>query len=241
MIVLQETKLSEFIPCTYLPEKKLRFAYSFLADLNEKEIDSFFSNGWRKFGIYFFKPECGDCQDCIPLRVIVNDFHSSKSQRRVLRKGSLIELNFSDLNYKEEIYDIYKMHSLIKFGKETDREDFISSFYNPSCPSIQSEYYLNGKLFAIGFLDVSSEALSSIYFAYYPDFEKYSPGTFSVLMEIEFAKSLGLKYYYLGYYIKNNKSMSYKNSFFPNEKFNWGSGLWIKDIKEKEIDQQKVV
>ena len=47
--------------------------------------------------------------------------------------------------------------------------------------------------------------------------------------EIEFAKSLGLKYYYLGYYIENNKSMSYKNRFFPNEKYIWESGFWKKD------------
>ncbi len=241
MIVLQETKLSEFMQCAYLPEKKLRFAYSFLAELNNEEINSFLSNGWRKFGIYYFKPECGECRDCIPIRILVNEFIPSKSQRRVLKKSSSVVVKFSDLNYKEEIYDIYKTHSEVKFGKDTDREDFISSFYNPSCPCIQSEYYIDGKIIAVGFLDVSTEALSSIYFAYYPEFETYSPGTLSILKEIEFAKSNGLKYYYLGYYIKNNSSMSYKNRFFPNEKYSWKNGLWILDNKEKEIDQQKVV
>jgi arginyl-tRNA--protein-N-Asp/Glu arginylyltransferase len=241
MIILQETKLSEFMQCAYLPEKKLRFAYTFLSELNEEEIDLYLSSGWRKFGIYYFKPACGDCSDCIPIRVVVDDFVPSKSQRRVLRKGSLIDVKFSNLNYKEEIYNIYKTHSEVKFNKETDMEDFISSFYNPSCPTIQSEYYLDGKLFAIGFIDVSSEALSSIYFAYYPDFEKYSPGTLSVLKEIEFAKTSGFKFYYLGYYVEKNKSMSYKNRFFPNEKYSWERGLWVLDIEEKEIDQQKEV
>jgi leucyl-tRNA---protein transferase len=241
MIVLQETKLSEFVQCPYLPEKNLRFVYTFLAELNEEEIESFLSTGWRKFGIYYFKPECGSCIDCIPIRVLVNEFIPSKSQRRILRKNSHVEVKFSDLDYKDEIYNIYENHSRVKFGKETDREDFITSFYTPSCPSFQSEYYLDGKLFAVGFLDVSNKALSSVYFAYNTDFEKYSPGTYSVLKEIEFAKSLGLKYYYLGYYIKNNKSMSYKNRYFPNEKFDWESGLWIKDINEKEIDQQNMV
>jgi arginine-tRNA-protein transferase len=241
MIVLQETKLSEFMQCTYLPEKRLRFAYAFFAQLDKEELESFLSKGWRKFGIYYFKPECGDCRDCIPLRVIANDFIPSKSQRRILRKSMRVDIKFSNLDYKEEIYDIYKTHSEVKFKKETDREDFISSFYNVSCPTIQSEYYLDGILFAIGFLDVSTEALSSIYFAYYPDFEQYSPGTLSILKEIEFAKTLGLKYYYLGYYIQKNKSMAYKNRFFPNEKYCWETGLWIKDINEKEIDQQKEV
>jgi leucyl-tRNA---protein transferase len=241
MIILQEPKLSDFIQCPYLPLKKLRFVYAYLTELNEEEIDSFLSTGWRKFGIYYFKPECGVCRDCIPLRVIVDDFVPSRSQRRILRKNSLIEVKFSDLNYRKEIYDIYKNHSLIKFGKDTDTEDFISSFYNPSCPCLQSEYYLDGKIIAVGFIDVTAEALSSIYFAYNTDFEDYSLGTFSVLKEIEFAKSLGLKYYYLGYYIEDNKSMSYKNRFFPNEKFNWETGSWIKDNKEKEIDQQKEV
>ena len=101
-----------------------------------------------------------------------------------------------------------------------------------SCPSIQSEYYLDNRLIAVGFLDVSNISLSSIYFIYNTEYMKYSPGTLSILREAEYAASIGLPYYYLGYYIEENKSMSYKNSFRINEKMNWESEAW--EIIEKE-------
>jgi len=92
---------------------------------------------------------------------------------------------------------------------------------------MQSEYYLGDRLAAVGFLDVSTEALSSIYFIYHNDFLHYSPGTFSVLREAAFAASIGLQFYYLGYYVRENKSMAYKNSFHQNEKMDWLSGAWL--------------
>ena len=52
-------------------------------------------------------------------------------------------------------------------------------------------------------------------------------GTFGAIKEIEFAASRGLKYYYLGYYIENNHSMSYKDRFHPNEKYNWHEDRWL--------------
>ncbi|MFC1671337.1 arginyltransferase, partial [Spirochaetota bacterium] len=108
----------------------------------------------------------------------------------------------------------------------TDIEDFMANFYSESCPSVQSEYYLKDQLIAVGFLDMSSKSLSSIYFIFKTAYEKYSLGTFGALKEIEYTSSLGLKYYYLGYYIENNQSMSYKNRFQPNEKYNWQNEKW---------------
>ena len=65
------------------------------------------------------------------------------------------------------------------------------------------------------------------------DYGKLSPGTISVIKEIEHAQSLGLKYYYLGYYIKDNHSMSYKGRFFPQELYDWKSKEWIRREKRE--------
>jgi len=233
MILIQEPHLSEGSSCSYLPDKMCRFEYFFALDLNEKELNMLLEKGWRKFGVYYFRPTCTGCRDCVPLRVVVDDYIPSKSQRRVAHNGSDVRVRYNHLNFREEIYDIYRDHSLTRFGTATEKDDFISTFYTQTCPTIQSEYYVGRDLVAVGFLDRSSEALSSVYFFYRSDYSHLSLGTLSVIREIEYARILKLRYYYLGYYISENSRMAYKNSFFPNEKFSWDDYSWIRDNGKK--------
>ncbi len=229
MKLLSEPQVSEESPCPYIEGKKWRFNYFFAVDVTAEELDVILSRGWRKFGMYYFKPVCGECRECIPIRVIADEIIPSKSQRRALRDCQDVRVEFRELEYRDEIFEIYKDHSHFKFNKESDENDFRSSFYTRSCPALQSEYYIDDKLAAVGFLDVSSNALSSIYFIYKNEFAKYRLGTFSALKESEYALSLGLKYYYLGYYIENNSSMVYKNRFHVNEKMDWNTGDWLRE------------
>ncbi|MFN3604868.1 MAG: hypothetical protein ACK4UJ_09180 [Leptonema sp. (in: bacteria)] len=86
--------------------------------------------------------------------------------------------------------------------------------------------FIKNKLVGVGILDLVEDAYSSVYFFYDPDFYDYSLGTFSILLEIEIAKLYNLKYYYLGYYIKDCSKMNYKINFKPCE---------IKRIQEKKF------
>lgn len=227
MKLLSEPLVSEESSCPYIEGRKSCFNYFFALDVAAEELEIILSRGWRKFGMYYFKPACIGCRECIPIRVKTNELIPSKSQRRVIKECRDVHVEFKDLEYRDEIFEIYKDHSLNRFGKDSNDEDFYSSFYTQSCPTMQSEYYIDGRLAGAGFIDISSNALSSIYFFYAGEFTKYSLGTFSAFKESEYALSLGLKYYYLGYYIENNPSMAYKNCFHTNEKMDWETGTWI--------------
>jgi len=227
MKLLSEPQLSEESSCPYLDGKKWRFSYFFAMDVTADELDIILSRGWRKFGMYYFKPVCNECRDCIPIRIRTDELTPSKSQRRAIKDCRDIRVEFKDMEYRDEIFQIYKDHSHYRFNKESDEEDFHSSFYTKSCPAMQSEYYIGDILAGVGFLDLSSNAMSSIYFIYKNEFTKYRLGTFSAFKESDYALSLGLKYYYLGYYIENNPSMAYKNSFHINEKMSWDTGEWL--------------
>jgi arginine-tRNA-protein transferase len=229
MKLLSKYLISEESPCPYINEKKCRFAYFFANELTAHELDKLLSFGWRKFGIYYFKPVCNDCRECIPLRIKTNEFILSKSQRRVIKDCIDVRVDFKDLEFRDEIFEVYEDHSYNRFNKASDLEDFHETFYTQSCPAMQSEYYVNNKLAAVGFIDVSSNALSSVYFVYKNEFSKLRLGTFSVINETQFALKLGLSYYYLGYYIESNKSMTYKNSFHVNEKMSWETDLWTRE------------
>jgi len=227
MRLFSEPQIGDESPCAYIEGKNWRFTYFFALDLSAEELDVILSRGWRKFGMYYFKPLCRDCHECTPIRVRTNECKPTRSQRRVIKECRDVRVEFRDLEYRDEIFEIYKDHSFHRFNKDSNNEDFYSSFYTRSCPSIQSEYYIDDRLAGVGFIDISSNSLSSIYFIYGNEYKKLRLGTYSAFAEAEYAASLGLKYYYLGYYVESNSSMAYKNSFHINEKMDWDTGAWF--------------
>ena len=226
MILHRELDIGELSLCPYLPERKKQIRYFLASELNESDISLLLAKGWRKFGVYFFQPSCPDCSECIPVRVLCDEFKPSKSQRRNLKKNSNIDIVFAPLKYSERAFEIYKDHSSQRFSQESNLEEFISGFFSPSVPSLQSEYYLNGELIGLGFLDKGEDCLSSVYFIYDTKFSHLGLGTFSILKEIEHTQMLGLKYYCLGYYVQECQRMAYKNNFRPREHYNWLEDKW---------------
>jgi leucyl-tRNA---protein transferase len=236
MILLQEPGLGPWGPCPYIPGRMCRFEYFFAYDLTADDLEELFSRGWRKFGEYYFRPNCGECCRCVPLRVLAGEFAPTKSQRRVLRSCEGIEVHFRELEYRDELFEIYRDHSLNRFGKESDENEFFTAFFTRSCPAMQSEYFLGRELIGAGFIDISREGLSSVYYIYKTSAEQYRLGTFSVIREVEHAASLGLKYYYLGYYVKENPHMEYKGHFHPHETFDWSGQIWTRE-DDKSIEK----
>ena len=226
MQVLKTPQLEELAPCPYLPERCKQYEYFLASQLSTAEVASCFEAGWRKFGPYYFRPACPDCRQCLPLRVPVAEFAPSRSQRRVLRRNADLRVAFGPLRLSEEIYNIYREHSGIRFGREADPEDFLFHFYLPSCPSLQTEIHLGDELAGIGFIDAGADCLSSVYFCFDPRLAGRSLGIFSVLQEIEHTRRLGLQYYYLGYYVPGCPTMDYKDHFLPREHFDWHHRRW---------------
>ncbi len=227
MLILQERRLSEEAPCPYLPGRASRFEYFFAHDLDGSDLEALLSTGWRKFGWYYFRPDCPGCKSCVPLRVPVSGFRPSKSQRRVISKNRETDMRFGALRHSPEIFSIYEEHSRDRFGREPELNDFLFNFYQASCPGVQSEYYRGGRLLAVGFLDRSSQALSSVYFIFRSEFAHRSPGIYSVLREIELAGTLDLAYYYLGYHVGGCPRMEYKAGFNPHQRYSWEEARWI--------------
>lgn len=84
--------------------------------------------------------------------------------------------------------------------------------------AIHQVYYYNDKLIALAVLDVlPNQCLSSVYFAWDPDFKEFDLGKVGALREIVLARDLGLPYYYLGLYIHGCVKMRYKGEYKPSE------------------------
>ncbi|XP_035982606.1 arginyl-tRNA--protein transferase 1 isoform X2 [Fundulus heteroclitus] len=86
--------------------------------------------------------------------------------------------------------------------------------------SFHQQYWLDGRIVAVGVIDILPTCVSSVYLYYHPDFESLSLGSYSALREIAFTRQLQkqspkLCYYYLGFYIHSCPKMRYKGQYRP--------------------------
>jgi arginine-tRNA-protein transferase len=98
-----------------------------------------------------------------------------------------------------------------------------SSISTSTASSIQSFgtfhqlYRLDGVLVAVSVLDILPSGVSSVYVFYDPEKRDLCLGKYTALREIEYTKSLGLPYYYMGFYIHSCVKMRYKAEYRPSE------------------------
>ena len=83
------------------------------------------------------------------------------------------------------------------------------------------QYFIDGKLFMVGVLDILPNYISSVYTFYDPEFMFLSPGVFSALNEIALTRKLQLdcaskKWYCMGFYVHTIQKMRYKGEYFPS-------------------------
>ncbi|XP_065837687.1 arginyl-tRNA--protein transferase 1-like isoform X3 [Oscarella lobularis] len=87
--------------------------------------------------------------------------------------------------------------------------------------SFHQHYRIDGKLVAVGVLDILPTCTSSVYFYYDPSYEFLTLGTYSALREIYFTRQLqkqapDLAFYYMGYYVHSCAKMRYKGQYNPS-------------------------
>ena len=80
------------------------------------------------------------------------------------------------------------------------------------------EFRINDTVCMVSLIDQLDDGLSAVYTFYDPDNTRASYGAFSILWQIEYAKSLGLRYIYLGYWIRQCRKMAYKSQYRPLER-----------------------
>ena len=216
--------ITEPYQCPYLASETAQLEYRVPSKIDTESLERLIERGWRRFGNYIFRPQCAACRKCRPLRIALNDFRPSKSQRRALRNNRHVEVRVARPHVTDEHVALFNAYH----RDMTDRRqwpDNTTSFQNyyESFIGSQNEfarefqYRDGGRLIGVGIVDVMKDGLSSAYFYHDPAWRKLSPGTFSILTEIEWGKTHALRYSYLGYWIHENQSMDYKARFVPHE------------------------
>jgi arginine-tRNA-protein transferase len=181
----------------------------------------FMDAGFRRSGEVIYQPICRGCRACLPMRVPVDRFRESKSQRRCRRRNADLSVSVTDApvatDEKFELYRKYLSDWHETPPAEDDRQSFESFLYDSPVRTIEFAYRdAGGRLVGVGICDVCLEkSLSSVYFYHDPAEFKRGVGTYGVLCEIDFAIRCSIPYYYLGYWVKGCAAMEYKASFRP--------------------------
>ncbi|EAI2977470.1 arginyltransferase [Campylobacter jejuni] len=223
--------------CPYLKDRRSRIEYKYIENCSKEVNSELIRRGWRRFGRYFSRPICKDCKECLSLRILVDEYQFSRSERRVINKNTNTKIILrKPLLSNEHLFLYDKYHRFMEEKKSWKRYDLnFRQYYNLYVDGFMNfgyelAFYVEDKLVCVDFIDRLEDGISSIYCFYDPEFSYLSLGKFSLLSEIEIAKKEKLKYIYLGYFVKKCQSLSYKADYTPNEILKGTSSLFENEI-----------
>lgn len=210
--------------CDYLSDQAARSIFlSPDAPIDDQIYSKLAEHGFRRSGGLVYRPHCDQCHACIPLRIAIHDFSPSKNQRKTLKQNSDLTVNECAARFDHNHFQLYsdymkKRHPGGSMAESTE-EDYLNFLKNPWGKTRFFEFTLNQRVAAVAVVDYLNDGLSAVYTFFDPDLASRSLGKYAILWQIQYAKSLGLSWLYLGYWIKSCRKMTYKSQYKPAQAY----------------------
>jgi arginyl-tRNA--protein-N-Asp/Glu arginylyltransferase len=210
------------------------------------QMDDLWAAGWWYLGPVFFRRAYiewgGRLAPLQHLRLRLNHFRPSDSQRRTLRRNADLEVRVRPAQIDDERRELFNRHK-IRFSDSIPRdlEDFLgpSPSTNP-VPAMEFGVYLQDRLVAASYLARGVNSVASLYCIFDPEESRRGLGIFTMLSEIQWAKEQGCKLYYPGYALLEPSPMDYKKTFYGLQMYEWG-GKWHAFARQPKVAKRPAV
>ena len=224
------TKVS---PCDYFPD---RLEAKTAADLNGAAAQAWANvlsrAGFRRSHNLCYIPSCPICHACVSVRIRVQDFKTSKTMKKIIKRNGATRLSVVPNVATAEQYALFKAYLEKRHaGGEMEKmefEEYRAMIEDSPIETNLLELREQDKLIAVMLTDMLDDGVSAVYSFFDPAAEKRSLGTFMILELIRLTKEHRLPYVYLGYLIRGLSNMAYKERFKPLEYYcdgKWGTSF----------------
>lgn len=214
-------------PCGYWPDRQAR---DLVLDPRDPRLPELYAMalqwGFRRSGDIVYRPSCGGCRACIPVRIPVAAFMPNRSQRRCLAHNADIECHIVMPSSNDEYLALYQRYLTSRHrGGGMDQhgmhefEQFLIGSWSTS-RFMELRQRSTHQLLGLAVTDLVTDALSAVYTFYDPNETARSLGTLGILKQLEWAHREQRAHLYLGYWIEGHSKMDYKRHFHPLEQFN---------------------
>jgi len=229
-------------PCPYLAGRQERKLFTHLT--HEKPaslIDNLLRGGFRRSQNIAYMPYCEGCQACVSVRIVIDELKVGRSMRRVLEKGRCLQArrvppeptseqfalfrNYIDARHSDGGMADMTVLDYAMMVEDSVINTFVTEYRRRPENALSSDPD-SWPLMAVALCDLLSDGISMVYSFYDPEAEHTSLGTYMILEHAEYARTLGLPYLYLGYWINGSRKMDYKMRFQPQEQL--GPNGWVR-------------
>lgn len=222
-------------PCPYLEGKLERKVFTHLLDVDANTINSMLTGaGFRRSQTIAYKPACDGCSACVSVRIPVDIFTPSTSQRRIIKKNTDLERVPREPIATEPQFELLHTYLQDRHANggmsDMDEDDFSAMVEETTVDTIIFEYWKKSdptdetqeplarqKLVGTSVTDMIDDGLSMVYSFFDPSESARSLGSYMILDHVKKAREMGLPYVYLGYWIDDCRKMAYKAKYQPLE------------------------
>lgn len=226
--ILQFYTTAEY-PCSYLPDRAARSQVAAPTHLIDTEVyGDLVQKGFRRSGLFTYRPHCDHCDACLPVRVDAVNFRPNRTQRRTWDRQEPLSARITGLRWDDEHFALYQRYQLLRHpgaGMDDDMQAQYRQFLLTSRVDTRLVEFRNaaGELLMVSVIDALPDGLSAVYTFFEPE-APGSLGTWAILWQIEQCRRAKLPWLYLGYWIEESRKMTYKSAFRPQQILR--AGIW---------------